>query len=116
MSWFLFCVGDGIKSCFGWLGEGLLRFICWLGETIWWAICDAFDTARLLLYKLLCLCTTLTNLGFVVGLILAGLNIREAYLNSVFITKTAYFEPMIILFVVHIGMSIVCRVVKPDYE
>lgn len=72
---------------------------------------NAFFTARVLIAKLFCIISRITNLGFIIACIFLILNIYEAIKDNILITKTCYFTPMIYLFGIHVVVYIVTRIV-----
>lgn len=101
MNYFFWRIGDFFKRIF----LGLIENI--VAVTI-----GALETVRYLLFKICMLALVFTNIGFVIGLVLLVLNIIEAT-KGVFITQTKYFIPMIVLFVAHIVLFSLCRILKP---
>lgn len=108
MEFFLWEIKDFLCDCIYAIG----RFFKYIFVSIFQMFVLAFETARYILYRILCVILALTNIGFLVGIYFLICNIRET-LNGVSFTDTSKFTAMIILFVCHIVMFMLCKLVRP---
>lgn len=75
-------------------------------------IFSAIDILRYIIFKILLVIMTITNIGFFIGLILLIFNIKES-IQGVNFFDTRYFGTMIILIVTHIVLMIISIFIKP---
>lgn len=100
----LFLIMEIIKRIFGTVIEWIIEFILM-----------TLDTARCVLYKVVCVVLRFTTIGFWGGVFLLYLNIKQA-MTGINFTDTNYFSGMIFLWLLHIGTFIICKILCPDYD
>lgn len=90
-----------IKQVLRFIASGIIEIILMALLTIYGII-----------YKLFSIAVGITNIGFVVGIVLLVLNIMEFNKNDIGFTATKYFDEMLFLFAIHIAVYFVYKLLS----
>lgn len=72
-----------------------------------------FFGVRYIVFKILCVIMTITNIGFFVGLFLLYKNIKECLCLKIEFTNTEYFYSMLVLLALHFIVFTLSIIVRP---
>lgn len=79
-------------------------------------ILNFINAIRSILYKIIMLTITFTNIGFLIGIYLLYRNVKQCYTESISFFDTKYYGTMLLLIGIHIILIILSLIVEPKKD